>query len=216
MRKELVGLDELGPDRHRQERAARRPPDLQIDRLTHLAAKGLDRGKGPAVGRQDLVTDQKPCPGGGEAVEPSAHKDPAIELAGEDPDAGIDHPAVGEEPRQVAPQAMGEDVHQLIIGGLGGRIETGVRGAEGCQHAVDDGGTVGPRRRLAIVRPPLVPGLVPADRGQVAQIEIVADDAPGLVEESAVARGPGRGIGRGIGHAVGEARRRGAAHDQYG
>ena len=178
-----------------------------------LPRKVLDRGKGPAVGRQDLVTDQEACAGGGEAVEPSAHKDPAAELAGEDADAGIDHSAVGEKPRQVAAQAMGEDVHQFIIGGLGRGVETGVRGAEGCQHAVDDGGAVGRRRCPAVVRPQLVPDLVPAERRQVAPVEIVGDDPPSLVEEGAVAR-RGR-LGRGIGHAMGKAQRRGAAHDQY-
>jgi hypothetical protein len=107
---------------------------------------------------------------------------------------------------------MGEDVHQLVIGGLPRRIETGVGGVERLQHAVDDGSTVVPRGRPAIIGPEPISDLIPADGGEVAPVEIVTDDAPSFVEDSAV--GGHLRLGRGIGHAMGKARRGSASHDK--
>ena len=142
--KRLVGLDKLRRYRHRERRPLGIAPHHKRDRLADLVAKWLHRLEGFAVDRDDLVADQQSRLGAGLALESPADEDLSADLPRKNADFRIDDAPTREQPRQIAPQPMLKNIHQLVVGRLLLGVEAGVRGTEPVEHAIDDGGTVGP------------------------------------------------------------------------
>ena len=107
--------------------------------LTDLAAERIDGMERAIVHRHDFVAEQNARPMRGRAFDDSGYERAALIVGlGEHANSGIGHVRAREDPIEAAMlERACENVGELVIGGILGRIIMSVGGVELGQHRVD-------------------------------------------------------------------------------
>ena len=168
----------------RRRRLGGRAADQKRHGAANLAAERVDGAKRAAIDRDDFVANEKSRLMAGRALHHAGDEGPALVVGpGEDADSRIGHLAPWENAVEAATaESVGEDIGQLIIGGIVRRIVARVRSAELHQHRIDDGGRFVARARGRGLRPVAGARRLPVDAAQARIVETVAHRFPDFVE----------------------------------
>ena len=173
-----------GRHAERDRRRAGRAPDLERHRRSHLAAKRVDGMERAIVRRYDLVAEKKAGLMRWRALDHPGEECAALVVGlGEHANSGIRNVPSRKHPLEPAMlERAGENVGELVIGRLLGRIVMGVGGAELGQHRIDDARRVltgaGGRR----LRPETRALFLPVEAVEAGIVEAIAHELPDLVE----------------------------------
>ncbi len=136
---------------------------------------------GAVVGRDDLIAGEQAGARRRQVGEHGGHECLAVDVLGEHADAGIAYLLAREVLRDIATQRIGEDVDELVVGGLVLGVVVRVRGAELGEQRVDRGGALRIRLGGEVGETMLVAHRLPIEPLHLRVVELVAREAPNFL-----------------------------------
>ena len=186
--------------------AVRLAAHLQRHLLADLVAERADGRERRVVGGDDLIAGQQAGARRRHVGEHGGDERLAVDVLGEHADAGIAHLAAREVLRDIAAQRIGEDVGELVVGGLVLGVVMRVRGAELGEQRVDRGGALRIGLGGGVGEAMLVAQRLPVEPLHFRVVELVARQTPYFLVD-------GRRLGLGlVGARLGEGEHLGAGN----